>query len=299
MKHRLTLTNLIRLKDLAEQLKKIEFRGVYTESGEKAKPYKFANFTLAKVYPPKFFGDSPKISVGKKQDILFSPQPTIYLNQLDIIKTVDSFLKIRKMRVNKLKGAIEYLWEGRGSFHMLPPIIEKHSYELKDGYINLEKLLNKFDNLYIKDAIDNMHKIKDRFLKNFYIDEVSSIRDMDIFHSNATLFNYGFKRNEKRDFYIVCDGSHRIDYSIEILNEPIDVILIEPQKDIDLVPYYAFPMPFLPTVRLSSKQSEKMYPRIERDKVHLFNDFIKKVLHYDWSEADLNVSKLRSNIEMY
>ncbi len=291
MKHKISLIGNIKLEELIEKLKNIEFRGVFTEEGEIAKPYKFAKFTLTTVYPPKCFGDSPKIKIGEKEEILFSPQPTVYLNQLDIIKTVDEFLRDNKMRVNKLKGAVEYSWEGRGSYHMIPPIIEKHSYDLKTGFIDLKKLLKRFDNLYVKDAIGKKHRIANRYLKKFFIDEVSSIRDMDIFHNNSHLFNYGLKHNGKKDFYILCDGSHRIDYAIEALNEPITVILVEPaQEDIALVPYYAFPMPFMPTIRLSSKQSE-------RDKVHLFNDFLKKVLHYDWTNAGLNVSKLRSNID--
>ncbi len=117
---------------------------------------------------------------------------------------------------------------------------------------------------------------------------------MDIFHSNAPLMNYGIQYTGKHDFYIICDGAHRIDYSIEHLNEPISVILVEPEEK-HLIPYYAFPMPFRPTIRLSSKQAEIMYPRLERDKVHLFNDFLKKILHYDWTNTGLNVSRLRTN----
>lgn len=296
MKDNLKLLASIELNELSEKLRQIEFRGVYTDEGVLAKPYKFAKFKLATVCPPKKFGDSPKIIVDDLEETLFTPQPTIYLNQLRIIKTVDDFLKKNKKRVHKLNGAIEYNWPNRGSFHMLPPLIEKHTYSLKNGFIDMKELLHKFDNLYIKDAVNRMHKISKRYLKRFYIDEVSAVRDMDIFHSNSHLINYGLKNKGKKDFYIVCDGSHRIDYAIETLNEPITVILVEPEK-YDLVPYYAFPVPFMPSIRLSSKQSEKIYPRLERDKIHLFNDFIKKVLHYDWTKANLNVSKLRSNID--
>ena len=297
MKHKLSLVGKVPLEQLTEQLKKIEFRGVYTNEGNIAKPYKFAKFCLTSVTPPKFFGDSPKIKVNDHEEILFSPQPTVYQNQLDIIKVVDEFLTDNNMRVHQLEGAVEYIWEGRGSYHMIPPIIEHHTYDLKGGFINFRKLLKKFDDLRVKDAAGRFHKISSRYLKKFYIDEVSAIRDMDIFHNNAQLFNYGLKNNGKIDFYIVCDGSHRIDYAIETLNEPINVILVEAEQ-FDLVPYYAFPMSFMPTIRLSSKSSEKMYPRLERDKVHLFNDFLKKVLHYDWDNSGLNVSKLRSNLEM-
>ncbi|HLC32414.1 MAG TPA: hypothetical protein VJJ82_01170, partial [Candidatus Nanoarchaeia archaeon] len=60
---------------------------------------------------------------------------------------------------------------------------------------------------------------------------------------------------------------------------------------------YALPMPFRPTTRLTSKDAEKMYPRLERDKIHLFNDFMKKVLHYDW--RGLYVSGLRSQTNIF
>ena len=295
MKHKLTLTNTIPFAKLSELLRKLQFRAVFDKNGKRSKPYKNAKFSLAKVLPAKNMADHPTIVHGKTKNLLFSPQPTLYQNQIEIIKTVDQFLRTKKMRVNKLKFAIEYDWQGRDTYHMLPPIIEKHTYYLTNGFIDLDKMTKSFDELYVKDSAEKLHRISSRYLKNFHIDEVSAIREMDIFHSNASLINYGLKHNSKYDFYIVCDGMHRIDYSIETLNEPIDVILVEGGKT-NLVPYYAFPMPYHPTIRLSSKQSEKMYPRIERDKVHLFNDFLKKVLHYDWTEANLNVSRLRSNI---
>jgi len=296
IKEKITLIDTMGLDELAERLKKIEFRGLYNERGHAALPYKYATFSLAKVYPSCILGESPTIKLAdKEKHPLFSPQPTIYLNQLDIIETVDSFLKKNGMKVSKLTGAVQYNWEGRGNFHMLPPIVEKHTYDMKDGFIDFKKLLKKFGNLYVKDSKDNMHKISERYLESFYIDEVSSVREMDALHHNSHLLNYGSRFSGKVDFYIVCDGSHRIDYSTEKLNEPINVIVVKPGK-YDLVPYYAFPVPFYPTIRLSSKQAEKMYPRLERDKIHLLNDFLKKTLHYDWTKAELNVSRLRSNI---
>lgn len=295
MKDKIKLLGEIELKELSKRLKLIEFRGIYNDKGENAKPYKYAKFSMAKVFPPQKMGDSPYVVLNGKRSNLFSPQPTIYLNQVGIIESVDNFLKKIKKRVHKLTGAIQYHWTGRGDFHMIPPIVEKHTYDLKNGFIDFNKLLKKFGDLYVKDASDKLHLISDRHLKSFHIDEVSFIRELDILHHNSHLINYGTKFNDKIDFYIVCDGSHRIDYALEKLNEPINVIVVEPEK-YDLVPYYAFPMPFMPTIRLSSKQAEKMYPRLERDKVHLFNDFLKKTLHYDWTKSELNVSKLRSNI---
>ncbi|MBI1974580.1 MAG: hypothetical protein HYS51_01905 [Candidatus Zambryskibacteria bacterium] len=293
------LKRIIPFDELTEVFKRIEFRGLYNKDGEKIKPYKKAQFSLVKVYPAKELGHSPTIKTGSVYAPLFSPQPTIYLNQLNIISTVDEALAKDNKRVHKLQYGIEYDWKDRGTFHMIPPIIEKHSYELNKGFIDLNKLKKLFNNFYVKDANDNLHHIADRYLKDFYIDEVSAIKHLDIFHSNTPLINYGLQYNKKQDFYIVCDGMHRIDYALEHLNEPITAILVEGKNASPLIPYYAFPMPFYPTTRLSSKQSEKMYPRLERDKIHLFSDFLKKTLHYDWAPAGLIVSKLRSNAEIF
>ena len=299
MRNKLTLKKTINRTELEKMLRTVEFRGLYDKNGNLLRPYKDANFSLVTVYPQKHMGVSPKISLGKNQwRPLFSPQPTIYQNQTHIMMTVDKFLQKKDIKINKLKFAIEYDWEGRGSFHMLPPVVEKHMYNLREGFFDLDKLANRFKNTYVKDAMGNLHHLKDRFLNSFFIDEVSNINHLDIFHSNAPLINYGVQYNGLHEFYIICDGSHRIDYSIEILNEPISVLVVEPNST-PLIPYYAFPVSFRPTIRLSSKRSEKMYPRLERDKIHLFNDFIKKVLHYDWSKSGLNVGSLRSKTEIY
>jgi len=298
MKEKISLVGTLNLDELKDVFKKVIYRGVYNDRGYHLKPYDKARFSFVKVLPAKSISSAPTIVIGKEKKELFSPQPTIYKNQIEVVKTVDEFLKQKGMRVNKMNGAIEYNWEGRGMYHMLPPIIEKHSIELKNGYFDLDKLCKVFKGVHVKDAQGNLHHLGDRYLKNYYIDEVSCIKHMDIFHSNASLINYGLSLNGKFDFYIVCDGMHRIDYSIEQLNEPINAILAESSNS-HLLPYYAFPMPYRPTIRISSKQAEKMYPRIERDKVHLFNDFINKVLHYDWSPTNLNISRLRSNTNIF
>lgn len=298
MAENIQLKRIVPFEELASTLKKIEFRGLYNADGARIKPYKKAKFSLVKIYPSKGLGQPPLLKLGQTKSNLFSPQPTIYLNQLEIIRTVDQSLANRNVRVHKLRYGIEYDWEGRGMFHMIPPIIEKHTYYLENGFINLNKLIGSFDHFYVKDAKCNFHKVSDRFLSNYYIDEVSAIRYLDIFHSNAPLINYGLQLTGKYDFYIVCDGMHRIDYALEHLHEPISALLVEPTSS-PLIPYYAFPMPYHPTIRLSSKASEKMFPRLERDKVHLFNDFLKKVLHYDWEPSGLSVSKLRSNVEIF
>jgi hypothetical protein len=297
MKHKLILDKILKFPELSSALKGLEFRGLYTKDGKRIKPYKYANFSFAKIYPPEYLGESPQIvqSEGVSHS-LFTPQPTIYQNQIDIMEIVDDFLHNHNLAINRLKEAVSYHWEGRGSFHVMPPVIEKHTYEFKNGYIDLDRLSQRFKNTYIKDAQGNLHHLAERFLNKFHIDEVSNIDHLDIFNSNMPIINYGLRYSGKHSFYIICDGSHRIDYAIEKLNRPITALVVEPiDESKSLIPYYALPVTFNPTLRLTSKQSEKMYPRLERDKIHLLNDFIKKALHYDWECAGLNVSKLRSN----
>ena len=231
---------------------------------------------------------------------LFTPQPTIYENQSKILEEGDKFLLAHNMKMSELRHAIEYSWKGRGDFHILPPIIEKHTYQLKDGYLDIVWLLKRFKGLYVKDAIGRLHPLSNRSLRAFYIDEVSKIDHFDIFNSNVPILNYGLGHDGEFTFYIVCDGAHRLDYILEKIKKPITVLLVEPtKKNTHLYPYYAFPVPFRPSLRLSSKKSEKMFYRLERDKIHLLNDFIKKTLHYDWEAGGLKVSKLRSNVEIY
>lgn len=293
----LTLKKTTNTKDLEDSLRKIIFRGLYNSRGDNMRPYQDVKFRVTKVYPPKTIGSCPEIEINGVSEHLFTAQPTIYQNQLEIIEIVDNFLQSHGLRVNELDQAIEYNWEGRGDFHILPPIIEKHSYNLRNGFFDLESLIDRFEGSYIKDAKGNFHELSARYLNSFFIDEISKIDYLDIFNSNASIINYGLRYTGKQDFYIICDGAHRIDYSLEKLNEPITVILAESTEN--FIPYYAFPVTFRPAIRLSSKQSEKMYPRLERDKIHLLNDFISKTLHYDWSVGGLNVSKLRSNKEIY
>lgn len=293
----LRLKNKVDTKELEERLRKIIFRGLYDSSGNNMRPYENVHFHITKVYPSSAIGSCPEIEHNGAREHLFTPQPTIYQNQLEIIETVDNFLQSQGLKINELNEAIEYSWEERGDFHMLPPVVEKHTYDLKDGFIDLDKLIERFQGSLVKDAKGNLHSLSVRYLNSFFIDEISKIDYLDVFNSNASIINYGLKYNGKQDFYIICDGAHRIDYALEKLNEPITIILVEPNED--LIPYYAFPVSFRPTIRLSSKQSEKMYPRLERDKIHLLNDFISKTLHYNWSIAGLNVSKLRSNKEIY
>ncbi|VAW32717.1 hypothetical protein MNBD_CPR01-517 [hydrothermal vent metagenome] len=296
----ITLKKVHSFSAVEDMLHNIIFRGLYNSTGKNIFPYKNAHISLTKVYPQEYLGTSPTIHSGRKREPLFTPQPTIYENQSAIIEQVDSFLLEHDIKMSDLHNAIEYTWEGRGTFHILPPVIEKHTYQMKNGYLDISQLLKRFKNAYIKDALGNMHTLSNRYLRSFYIDEVSSIEHLDVFNSNVPILNYGLGHNGDFTFYIVCDGAHRLDYVLEKIKEPMTVLLVEPKKDAPLLyPYYALPVPFRPSIRLSSKRSEKMYRKLERDKIHLLNDFIKKILHYDWEAGGLSVSKLRSNVDIY
>ena len=288
---KITYEKTISAEELKKILRNVTFRGIFKRNGEKAKPYEKVSFKLATVYPPEDPTHFPTIQYREEKGILFTAQPTIYKEITDIMRELDAFLKTLGKRINKLEfEAIQYYWEGRGRYHVLPPIVEKHTYWLKEGKIDLEKILEKFRGFYIKDAKGNFHELSERFLQDFYIDNYTKIEYLDIFNSNVELISYGLQFNGPFNFFIICDGSHRIDYALQILGEPINVILVEGEE---LLPYYALPMPFLPLTRLTSKVAEIKYKNIERDKVHLLNDLFKKFLHYDWERAGLLVSKLR------
>ena len=288
---KITFEKILDEGQVRKLLRKVNCRGIYNKSGEKIKPYKNAKFSLATIYPPKQATGFPQLKHNGKFYPLFTSQPTIYKDITDIMKEVDEFLKTINKRIFKLKfEAIQYYWEGRGRYHMLPPIIEKQRYPLKEGKFDQDKLVKKFRGCYVKDAKEKFHDLSQRILQDFYIDNYTKIDFLDIFNPNLELISYGLMFNGLYDFYIICDGSHRLDYAIQILNKPMKVIVVEAE---DLLPYYALPMPFLPLTRLSSKIAEKKYPNLERDKVHLLNDILKKFLHYDWEAGGLLVSKLR------
>lgn len=284
-------------EELIELMRSIEFRGVYDENGNRMKPYANAKFSLVTVHPPKHPTSFPQLMHDLQPHPLFTAQPTIYKTQIDMLSQVDEFLKTIGKKINTLGfEGISYDWKGRGNFHVLPPIIEKHSYPLTKGFFDLNKIASRFKGTYAKDAKGKMHELSQKTMRNYFVDEESCINYLDLFNHNAKLINYGLRFSGNNDFYIICDGSHRMDYALEHKNEQISVILVESD---DLLPYYAFPMPFRPTTRLTSKAAEKMYPKLERDKIHLFNDFLKKVLHYDWNAGGLNVSKLRSKTKIF
>jgi len=296
----LTLKNKIDFEDLQKMLRKTTFRGLYNKAGKALQPYKDAKFSIVTIYPEKYAGSSPKIHSGDTHAPLFTSQPTIYESSSAIMETVDAFLKKNDMSITSLEGGVAYSWEGRDDFHILPPIIEKHDYPLKTGYFDFKKINKNLKNKYVRDAKNNLHHLGGKYLHDFYIDDVSKVDYLPTFNPNSPVINYGLQYNGEQPFYVICDGVHRIDYALETLNKPITAILVESDNEKKpLVPYYAFPVPFRPTIRLSSKKSEKMYHRIERDKIHLLNDFIRKALHYDWETGDLQVSKLRSNVDIY
>ena len=301
MEETITFERFLNKEEIEELLKKIIFRGIYDENGNPLYPYKYAKFSLIKVHPPESPTSFPQVLRDFQPSPLFTAQPTIYKTQTDMLAQVDRFLQTIGKRINVLGfEGVQYTWEGRGRYHVLPPIIEKHIYPLSKGSFDLSKMAKRFEGCFVKDARGNLHELSKRFIKNFYVDQESKIEYLDIFNHNAELVNYGLNFNGKTDFYIICDGSHRLDYAIEYLNQPTNAILVEPiDQEYPLLPYYAFPIPFRPTTRLTSKEAEKKYQRLERDKIHLLNDFLKKTLHYDWVEGGLLVSKLRQQTTIY
>lgn len=297
--YQIDLVSRIKFEELRERMRSIEFRGLYSSDGQAIKPYLNADIKLGVVYPPNNMTSQPVLQTGAVEEPLYSPQPTIYRNQSEVIQAVDEFLKKHNLSVNRLTEAVNYSWKGRGNFTILPPIVERHKQSLVNGYLDLKTVNKTLAKKYVKDAKSNLHDLENRYLNDFYIDEVSKLDNMDIFHSNVPLVNYGLKYTGEWSYSIVCDGSHRVDHAIEHLREPLIVIVVEAPSDNNLVPYYALPMPFRPTLRLTSKRAEKMYPRLERDKFHLLNDFLKKTLHYDWTKGDLSVSSLRAKTDIY
>jgi hypothetical protein len=284
-------------EELTKRLRNTTFRGIYDKDGNNLKPYANARFSLVTVHPPKYPTSFPTLMHNLRPHPLFSAQPTIYKTQIDMLAQVDSFLQTLGKRIHTLKfEGLQYNWKGRGRFHVLPPIVEKHSYPLLNGFFDLEKMAERLKGIYARDAKGNLHELTQLTLRNYYVDMESCVKYLDLFNHNACLINYGLRFNDDSDFYIICDGCHRIDYALEHLSEQINVLVVESDS---LLPYYAFPMPFRPTTRLSSKAAEKMYPRLERDKVHLLNDFLKKILHYNWRDGGLSVSKLRSQTTIF
>jgi len=292
----ITFEKKIDQEELVKLLRNITCRGLYDKEGNNLKPYKDAVFTLVKVHPPENPTSSPMVMHNMQPHPLFTAQPTIYKTQTDMLSEVNTFLQSINKKIHTLGfEGIQYNWKGRGMFHILPPIIEKHTYYLQKGSLDIKKLCVRFNGACVKDAKGNLHEIGKGVIRKYYVDQESKIEYLDVFNPNVELINYGLSFSGESNFYIICDGAHRMDYALELLNEPISSLVVEGAS----LPYYALPMPFRPVTRLTSKSAEKKYPLLERDKVHLFNDFIKKSLHYDWESGGLHVSKLRGNATVY
>lgn len=289
------ITGETEFSEVTERMRQIEFRGVYSMNHDPVRPYENARFSLVTVEPPETREYPPTIvtETGERHP-LWTPQPTVYENQSAVIGRVATFLASEGLSLTQLSGAVDYHWSGRGDFTILPPIIEAQQLPLLEGKIDLASFSNRFRGLFVPDDRGTLHDMSRRMLRNFYVDEVSCIDTLDVFNDTLELLSYGVQDNEDWTYYIICDGSHRIDYALELSGEPIQVILAEPADKKPLYPYYALPMPFRPTTRLSSKKAEAMYPNLERDKVHILSKLIRKVLHYDWAKGGLNVSSLRS-----
>src|SRR3989338_5175729 len=143
----ITLTGTGSVRATEDMLRHIESRGIYDAHDKPIHPYKNARFSITTVYPQASPGGSPEIQIGKKREPLFTPQPTIYENQTKILEEVYAFLLAHDFKMSMLENAVEYDWEGRGEFHILPPIIEKHTFRLTNGYLDLPRLLRRFRGL--------------------------------------------------------------------------------------------------------------------------------------------------------
>lgn len=297
-KPKLKLLNVYPVSELEGRLSKIRFRGAYDSSGNNIEPYKDISFTLETIYPPETAASLPQVTIGYAKTPLYTSQPYLYDVQTQIIQTLYEFLETEGLDLFNLEGIIEYEWEGRGIYHVMPPIVERHSYSLNGGFLDLDKMSDRFEGHYVRDAKGNMHHLSEEVLNDFYIDDISRLPNLHIFNPNIEIVNYGISMTGDWKVNIICDGSHRIDYALEYMQRPIRTIVVEGRNK-PLIPYYALPVPFRPSIRLSSKRSVGIYPTLARDKVHLFNSYISHVLHYDWEGAGLNISSLRLNKEIY
>ncbi len=299
----------ISFDELVMRMRHIEARGIFDKDGQPIKPYQDAEFSLVTVYPPSStaIAESPVVEIAGDRERLWTPQPTIYEDQLFIMNVLDRFLLTLENGASNdgdiaselvglcgLSRAVGYEWPGRGQYHVMPPVIEQHSYQLNRGAIDLDYMRDSFDGCYVQDAKETLHHLNSHDLKDFYIDHQSFEEHLPIFNQTMKLLDYGRQRSGEWKFNVICDGSHRISYAVEETGRPINAILVQPPEGRVLTPYYAVPRPFHPATRLSSKRAERMFNHIENDKIHLLNEIIKKVGHYDWSQSGLQVSSLRS-----
>ena len=78
----------------------------------------------------------------------------------------------------------------------------------------------------MKDGKGKLHAINTGLLRNYFVDKETSMSYLDLFNHNTKLINYGLRFTGDSDFYIICDGSHRMDYALEYLDQPINAILL-------------------------------------------------------------------------
>lgn len=294
---------------LTERMSHIEARGVFDVNGIPIRPYQNVKFSLVTVHPPSSdeVAGSPTIEVADEQERLWTPQPTIYNDQLFIMNALDKFLRsldidyvpdteriAEALGICSLSGSVGFEWPDRGYFNVMPPVIERHSYMLDRGHIDLDYMRSCFDGCFVKDAKGRLHPMSAQDIEQFYIDHESAYPHMQIFNPTVDLLDYGRQHTGAWRFNIICDGSHRISFAIDELNQPIQAILVEPDEGKELVPYYAVPRPFHPSTRLTSKRHEVMFNGLENDKIHLLHPLLAKVLHYNWELSKLKVSSLRS-----
>jgi len=101
---------------------------------------------------------------------------------------------------------------------MLPRLLRKHTYQLSDG-LSTSTNLWRLWNFYVKDARGSYITCWMIF-EDYYIDEVSSMKHMDVFHSNARLSLRAFSTTTTRFLYHLRRVSS-CDYAIEHLTKPI------------------------------------------------------------------------------
>lgn len=292
----LRLLDTVGTDELQHGLRQVRYRGIFQADGSPVLPYAGAKFHLATVTPAAGEAMPPQLHLPGQHAShpLYTAQPTVYDNQLRTMATVEEMLVQHGKTVGSLRmEAVHYESVGRGEFHISPPIIERHVLRLRNGFIDLEHLAQRFAGYALRDERGQLHQLGQRYLHSYGIDEVSSIPHYDIFHPNLEIINYGSGMTGDWEFYVVCDGSHRLAYNLEELQRKTTAIVVEPA--VPLLPYYALPRPFYPMMRLSSKQAERKYQRLDIDKLHLLSDFLRKYLHYNWDDTGLHISKLRTN----
>jgi len=115
MEERFTFEKYLDKEEITRLLKQIQFRGLYDKDGNALHPYKDAKFSLVTIHPPKHPTSYPQLIHQFQSHSLFTPQPTIYKTQTDMLGKVDTFLETLGKRIHNLRfEGIQYTWEGKG-----------------------------------------------------------------------------------------------------------------------------------------------------------------------------------------